>query len=886
MKARTTRSIVVTGKWGLSSTWDNGLPICGDTIVISAGNIISLFTSVDFSSPSCSTPMFLVVEGTFSLKTGTRLNLPCNSGLLVKAGGKIESSGGSGSSCEIYICGTIVWQNGDGPITTPTSFGVPYSVNIKSVTSGRWGISSTWDCNCVPTFYNSPTIDSLHTVTISLSTKILNLTINGTLDATTLTDTIHLLGNWISNGTFINGSSTVNFNGTTSQIISGNSSFYNLKIINSAGVSNIGNIDLYHTLTLTLGNFSTNNALTLISNTAGTANIASITGGSISGNITMQRYIDAGATNWRFITTPTAGATLAQLNDDFITSGFTGSDFPFWPTALNPWSSIYFYDESVIGIQDSGYVAATNVSNTINTGQGLWVWCGDTITGTQPFTIDFNGVPNKGNINLPITYTNTGSASDDGWNMAGNPYPSSIDWDSPSITKSGINNAIYIWNPDMEQFASYVGGGIGTNGGSRYVASTQAFWVQANSAGASVQMTESSKSNVDASFLKNNYSLPLLFNVQNSYGTDQTIINFNNSATNGFDAAFDAAKLGSTNPNLPYICSVLDNGQDLSINQLPEQEIVIPIKILAGVSGIHTISVENIDEYTVLNCMYLEDVFTGMTYNLFNQQTITAYIYDTTTVARYLLHIGTKTSVHIINPSCSNITDGQISIENNSLTGFATNWMDGQENLIVNHINSMNIDSLQNLEEGTYIIETNDLSCGTRRDTVSILEPDSIFVDFNYTNTGLDITFNNQSANGITYLWDFGNGDTSTVANPQYTYPNEGTYLVVLTVYQNDSCFTSYSEWITILATAVAEQLQENTNAWINGENLQLFNSNHYYDSYRIVDLLGKTIAQMDFNQNYHIKHNLKGIRPQILFVTFVKGTESRTFKIPYISNN
>ncbi|PCI93441.1 MAG: hypothetical protein COB15_16360, partial [Flavobacteriales bacterium] len=42
----------------------------------------------------------------------------------------------------------------------------------------------------------------------------------------------------------------------------------------------------------------------------------------ITGDITMQRYINAGATHWRFLTSAVSGATLADLNDDFITSGF------------------------------------------------------------------------------------------------------------------------------------------------------------------------------------------------------------------------------------------------------------------------------------------------------------------------------------------------------------------------------------------------------------------------------------------------------------------------------------------------------------------------------------------------------------------------------------
>ena len=44
------------------------------------------------------------------------------------------------------------------------------------------------------------------------------------------------------------------------------------------------------------------------------------------------------------------------------------------------------------------------------------------------------------------------------------------------------------------------------------------------------------------------------------------------------------------------------------------------------------------------------------------------------------------------------------------------------------------------------------------------------------------ITFNNSSIDGDIYYWDFGNGDTSTLLNPQYSYFTSGTYLVSLTV--------------------------------------------------------------------------------------------------------
>ena len=46
---------------------------------------------------------------------------------------------------------------------------------------------------------------------------------------------------------------------------------------------------------------------------------------------------------------------------------------------------------------------------------------------------------------------------------------------------------------------------------------------------------------------------------------------------------------------------------------------------------------------------------------------------------------------------------------------------------------------------------------------------------------GLSVTFTNTTVEGETYLWDFGDGQTSTEENPVHTYASQGMYNVVLT---------------------------------------------------------------------------------------------------------
>ena len=58
-------------------------------------------------------------------------------------------------------------------------------------------------------------------------------------------------------------------------------------------------------------------------------------------------------------------------------------------------------------------------------------------------------------------------------------------------------------------------------------------------------------------------------------------------------------------------------------------------------------------------------------------------------------------------------------------------------------------------------------------------------VDFNYTTNGLEVKFNNLSdyyPAEHTWLWDFGDGETSIETNPTHTFPKPNFYRVVLRV--------------------------------------------------------------------------------------------------------
>jgi gliding motility-associated-like protein len=73
---------------------------------------------------------------------------------------------------------------------------------------------------------------------------------------------------------------------------------------------------------------------------------------------------------------------------------------------------------------------------------------------------------------------------------------------------------------------------------------------------------------------------------------------------------------------------------------------------------------------------------------------------------------------------------------------------------------------------------------------------------------GSAITFNNTSTAGVgsitSYSWNFGNGQTSTAANPIITFPNAGNYPVSLTITNSAGCTATITQNLAVNPTPVA----------------------------------------------------------------------------------
>lgn len=79
---------------------------------------------------------------------------------------------------------------------------------------------------------------------------------------------------------------------------------------------------------------------------------------------------------------------------------------------------------------------------------------------------------------------------------------------------------------------------------------------------------------------------------------------------------------------------------------------------------------------------------------------------------------------------------------------------------------------------------------------------------------GENVLFTNSTADGVDFLWDFGDGETSTSENPSHFYNNIGTYKVVLEAYsKNGKKSNEYTQTITVQKLKNGVLMNNNFNA-------------------------------------------------------------------------
>jgi PKD repeat protein len=95
-------------------------------------------------------------------------------------------------------------------------------------------------------------------------------------------------------------------------------------------------------------------------------------------------------------------------------------------------------------------------------------------------------------------------------------------------------------------------------------------------------------------------------------------------------------------------------------------------------------------------------------------------------------------------------------------------------------------------------------SCSFDSDAIQILVFEDAVSSFEYLQPNfecsgdIEVEFENNSTNAVSYTWTFGNGDTSYMENPVNVYPEEGVYVVQLISESMDACLDTLEAEILI----------------------------------------------------------------------------------------
>ncbi len=514
----------------------------------------------------------------------------------------------SGSfTATLTVNGSGVWAGITSTSTKTISWTVPGT--WVGITDNNWFTASNW-CS-LPNENTDVIIPSGTTYIPTINTTdavCRNLTINSGASLNTgVAGVLNIKGNLYNNGTASLGSGTVSFNGSNPQNINGSNTFNNVEFNNSMMVGvNSGSQNVTGIVTLTNGVFYTyGNPFTLKSTPSSLAQIDGSGNGDIEGTITYEHYIPAAPSPGVFnhlIASPLKTDTivdtgLSGFSDDFnLVAGNYNS---------NPAGTFFGFTESANGAAGSPFSydcfrAPNQISNM--TGYAAKI--------TTATTLDITGIY-KHHVSPIKNLTYTPGSGGNGWNLVGNPYPSSIDWDATdSWVKQHITNSVYVWNPTMGQYTSY-NGSVGTNGGSRYIAPMQAFFVVANDYFPQISVLHSGRTTSPTTFFKaENVSELIRLKVSGTNYADETVVYFDMNASQDLDG-FDSYKIKSMIDEAPMLASKVGD-DNLSINVLPgyNLETIIPLALNA-IAGNYSITAAELLGFDGSNPAYLEDALTG-----------------------------------------------------------------------------------------------------------------------------------------------------------------------------------------------------------------------------------------------------------------------------------
>jgi len=333
---------------------------------------------------------------------------------------------------------------------------------------------------------------------------------------------------------------------------------------------------------------------------------------TVNGETIVQQYVDGN--QYHYIGSPVKNTTNDVVN-----------------------SSVYFWDE---------YAARNNWLKGWKPFSGVWKgFQGYNINLSSTDVVEFKGELNSGSMLIDLTGTDGDEVLEhEGWNLIANPYVSPLDWDAVNgWDKNNIQDAIYIWDPDLKNYMSYVNG-VGTNGGTSFIPPMQGFFVKTQNYGsASIQVNNLARvARTDTRFKSSSSSEIIRLKVSKGDFYDEAVLRFNDFATDSFDYQMDAYKKFSSDNRVPNIYT-RSNDVDYSINTIPENDDMVvfemPFNLQASARGSYEMTLSA--SYSGAE-LVIVDVQSGQTYPVENGQQFSFDVNENSPQERFILKSATE----------------------------------------------------------------------------------------------------------------------------------------------------------------------------------------------------------------------------------------------------
>jgi len=883
--------------------WSSGAPISGDRVIFNSGTSIGIFgafvstkiikvstgTTVTFGSGAVTISDSLIMQGTTG-SPGTFIiqgqTLTCKE--IVFSGSSTDGAQFQVvTSATINLTGTM--SNTFGLYTAPSTLsnailnlsgtsnqsivGSGFTLNLSGKTAGTVNLTSAFSTTAAITIPSGVTLNTngfglAGSGSLTVSSGGI-LSIGGTSTFPTKTTTL-------SSG------STINYSGAAQTV--SNKAYYNL-IVSGSGTKTVtsgatveGIVTVNGTANLACG---TGN-LTILSTSAGTGAIGQVSG-SVSGSPTIQRYVSdmsaAGNPGWfYFLGAPVSGQTIANINDDVVTTGFTGSNYP--TSTFN----------SVSRWNGSAYVGATNVTNAMNVGEGWFVYLGTGGSALDlPDTISWTGAVTTGDYS-GFSMSSSGAI----YNSLSNPYPSAVTFNLTNMGATNLANP-YVANNDGSFLALTDGSTLGL---------AQGFYIESTGGTPTLTFHETDKlGSIEGNSVFNKSSNTnnaiknrLTAEITKVNGViDFSYLELDDTKTLGMDYPADFDKYENFNGFTNVFFKM--NGHDAHINNIPSNigsGVSIPIHLSRaypnGTNVTLPFALKGIEDFRNQGiCLTLEETSTGNMTTLMNDYSNTIVWNDQDTAAVFVLHLSKAFEETTTNATCYGFEDGSASAS----TTVTAKYDFYLKSLIGDTLQAemgkvANTHTFNNVAAGKYNLVMNDPNgCGVISKPITIEEPEPVTSFFTAATSKIDLSvnpevnFKNYSANASTYLWQFGDGNTSVDLDPSHTYNAVGNYKVNLIAF-NGACTDTSFKSIEVENNSVGLIEIENQ------KNMQLFQRNEHIElrftlnqreliNARLVNVLGQEIWSSQGKQilNEQLEFDLP--EENTFYLLNVKGTSFET---------